>query len=81
MVRLRPAGPGRIRLTTHPTADLADLILADAAPGATVTASAVYRSDGHVVGDEAAWSGDDAADDIRDALGRLVTQVHAGGAP
>jgi hypothetical protein len=81
MVRLRPAGPGRIRLTTHPTADLADLILADAAPGATVTASAVYRSDGHVVGDEATWSGDAAPDDVRNALGRLVTQVHAGGAP
>jgi hypothetical protein len=81
MARLRPAGPGRITLTTHPTADLADLVLADAAPGTTFTASAVYRSDGHVVGDEATWSGDAAPDDVRNALGRLVTQVHAGGAP
>lgn len=81
MVRLRPAGPGLIALSTHPSADLADLVLADVSPGSTVTASAVYRSEGHVVGDETSWTGGDAADDVRDALGVLVTQTRVGGAP
>lgn len=81
MVRLRPAGPGLIALTTHPTADLADLVLADVSPGSHVTASAVYRSDGHVVGDETTWTGGDPEADVRDALGRLVTQTRVGGAP
>jgi hypothetical protein len=81
MVRLRPSGSGRITLTTHPTADLADLVLADTGTGADVTASAVYRAGGHVVGDEATWSADDTPDDVRQSLARLVTQVHAGGAP
>jgi hypothetical protein len=80
MVRLRHAGTGRIALTTHPTADLADLVLASTTHDADVTASAVYRADGHVVGDETSWHGDDAPQDVREALGRLVTQVHAGGA-
>lgn len=81
MVRLRPAGPGLIALSTHPSADLADLVLADVSPGSTVTASAVYRSDGHVVGDETSWTAGDAADDVRDALGALVTRTRVGGAP
>jgi hypothetical protein len=81
MVRLRPAGPGCIALSTHPSADLADLVLASTGSADSVSASAVYRADGHVVGDETTWSGGDAADGVREALGRLVTQVHAGGAP
>jgi hypothetical protein len=80
MVRLRPAGTGRITLTTHPTADLADLVLTSTAQDAEVSASAVYRADGHVVGDETSWHGNDAPAGVREALGRLVTQVHAGGA-
>ena len=40
---------------------------------ASVTASAVYRSDGHVVGDETWWTGDDAAEIVRDALCGLVS--------
>ncbi|MBD3945614.1 hypothetical protein [Nocardioides ganghwensis] len=81
MVRLRPSGAGRITLTTHPTADLADLVLASTAQDAEVSASAVYRADGHVVGDETSWHGDDAPEGVREALGRLVTQTHVGGAP
>jgi hypothetical protein len=80
MVRLRPSGAGRITLTTHPTHDLADLVLASTAQDAEVSASAVYRADGHVVGDETSWHGDDAPEGVRESLGRLVTQVHAGGA-
>jgi hypothetical protein len=81
MVRLRPLGKGRIALTTHPSADLADLVLAGTTPESAMTAAAVYRADGHVVGDEISWSGDDASDKVREALGRLVTRVHSGGAP
>jgi hypothetical protein len=81
MVRLRPAGPGLISLSTHPSADLADIVLADVSRGSVVTASAVHRSEGHVVGEETSWTGGDAADDVRDALGRLITHTHVGGAP
>lgn len=85
MVRIRPSGPGRMALSTHPTAVLADLVLADlamadAGPGHTMTASAVYRVDGHVVGDEATWTSDASAAEVREALGRLVTRSHVNGA-
>lgn len=76
MVRLRPVAPGRMVLTTHPTADLADLLLAGAGADDTdvsVTASAVYRSDGHVVGDETSWTGDDGHEAVREALCGLVS--------
>lgn len=74
MVRLQPFAPGLMVLTTHATADLADLLLAGSrGAGTTVTASAVYRSEGHAVGDETAWAGNDAPDLVREALGRLVT--------
>lgn len=81
MVRLRPAGPGLISMSTHPSADLADLVLTDVSRGSVVTASAVHRFEGHVVGDETSWTGGDPADDVRDALGRLITHTHVGGAP
>lgn len=70
MVRLRPLAPGRMVLTTHPTADLADLVLAG---GGDATASAVYRADGHVVGDETSWSAEDDAHAVREALCGLVS--------
>ena len=58
MVRLRPDGAGRMVLTTHPTGDLADLLLlGHGDPEVTVNASAVFRSEGRVVGDEAGWRG------------------------
>lgn len=82
MVRLRPALPGQVSLTTHRTADLADLVLADASgPGVVVTASAVYRSGGHVTGDETRWTGDESVDVVREALAGLVSGSRARSAP
>jgi hypothetical protein len=82
MVRLVPVGPGRMLLTTHPTADLADLVLTGfGGTGHTVTASAVYRSDGHVVGDETTWTADDSAESVRQALCGLVSGSHARSEP
>jgi hypothetical protein len=81
MVRLRPVGNGRMVLSTHPTTDLADLVLGAHRPGTTSTASAVYRSDGHVIGDETSWTGDDPAADVRAALAGLVTGSRARSAP
>lgn len=82
MVRLTPVAPGRMVLTTHPTTDLADLVLAGARGiDHTVTASAVYRCDGHIVGDETSWSGDDSPETVRDALCGLVSGSHARSAP
>lgn len=78
LVCLRPAGPDRMALSTHPTGDLADLVLADhRGPGTTVSASAVYRSGGHVVGDEATWTGADTEESVRGALIRLVSGSRA----
>jgi hypothetical protein len=71
-VRVRPAGTGRTALSVHPTSHLSDLVLATHSRGATVTASAVHRRDGHVVGDEAVWSGDDEHQVVRAALARLA---------
>lgn len=81
VVRLRPRAPGLIALSTHPAADLADLVLADlvlsdGAPDGTVTASAVHRVDGRVVGDETSWSAEHDPREIREALVRLVTHDH-----
>jgi hypothetical protein len=76
MVRLTPVAPGRMLLSTHPTADLADLVVAGGGDG-TVTASAVYRSDGHVVGNETSWTGDDTAETVRDELCGLVNATRA----
>lgn len=82
MVRLVPVGPGRMLLTTHPTADLADLVLAGSGGSDhTVTASAVYRSDGHVVGDETSWTGDASHEVVRDALCGLVSGARARSEP
>lgn len=81
MVRLQPVAPGRMVLTTHPTADLADLVLSGAGGDHTVTASAVYRSDGHVVGDETSWTGADEPEAVRHALCGLVSGSHATSSP
>ena len=80
MVRLTPVAPGRMLLTTHATADLVDLVLAGGS-GGTVTASAVYRSDGHVVGNETSWTSEDGPEIVRDALCGLVSGTHARSAP
>lgn len=80
MVRLTPVAPGRMVLTTHATGELADLVLASGS-GSAVTASAVYRSAGHVVGDETSWTGDDGPEIVRDALCGLVSGTHAKSAP
>lgn len=78
MVRLRPDGAGRMVLTTHPTGDLADLLLlGHGDPDVTVNASAVYRSEGRVVGDEAGWPGSADPASVRDALSGLVPAAGA----
>lgn len=77
MVWLRPDGPGRTVLTCHPTADLADLILAGTREqDRDLTASAVYRSDGHIVGDETTWNSADDPQLIRESLSTLVNGAH-----
>lgn len=78
MVRLRPDGAGRMVLTTHPTGDLADLLLlGHGDPEVTVNASAVFRSEGRVVGDEAGWRGSADPASVRVALSGLVTAAGA----
>lgn len=78
MVRLRPDGAGRMVLTTHPTGDLADLVLlGHGDPAVTVSVSAVYRSEGRVVGDETGWQGAADAASVRLALCGLVTAAGA----
>lgn len=74
MVLLSADQEGRMTLSMHPTGDLADLVLADHGdPAVTASASAVYRSAGHVVGDETTWTGADTEESVRRALCGLVT--------
>jgi hypothetical protein len=74
MVRIRRTDvEGQLRLSVHDTAALATLVVDGTKAGDTITASSVFRSDGHVVGHEETWTIDvDGDAGTRVVLERLL---------